>query len=98
MNDSVRRWLVTLSIYVQVAHGVCMCACVSMSVRRKKMLSNSQNPRLPFGNLQSEGRDMNRFNGERTYDGIFVSKTSFPFQQLQHKQVSIRDIHAIKSR
>lgn len=31
---------------------------------------NSQNPRLSFGNLQSEGRDISRLNGERTYDDM----------------------------
>lgn len=65
-----------------------VCMCVYVCEKEENGLRNSQNPRLPFGNLQSERRDMSRCNGERTYDGwyrdtvIFVSKIPFPFQKL----------------
>lgn len=43
--------------------------CVYVCEKEENVLKNSQNPRLPFRNLQSEGRDRSRLNGERAYDG-----------------------------
>lgn len=68
------RWAITNDVWCQetacnsecvfsTAHSMCKCACVSMCEKEENVLKNSQNPRLPFRNLQSEGRDRSRLNG-----------------------------------
>lgn len=47
-----------------------MCVC-----KEENILINSQNPKFPFGNLKSKGRNMIKFNGQRKCDRVGTLNT-----------------------